>query len=116
MIAEITGRNTDFVMRADGTIMHALAIIYVVRAIEGVAEFKLIQHTPTDVEVLIVPDARWSTACAASIVRGLEARLGESCRVTVRVVESIAPEASGKHRYVISHVALPSGLEIGGVR
>ncbi len=98
-------------MRADGTIMHALAAIYVVRAAEGVAEFKLIQHTSTDVEVLVVPDGRWSPASEAGIVRGLEARLGDSCRVTIRLVEAIATEASGKYRYVVSHVPLPSGFD-----
>ncbi len=111
VVAEIAGRNTDFVVRADGTIMHALAAIYVVRAAEGVAEFKLIQHTSTDVEVLVVPDGRWSPASEAGIVRGLEARLGDSCRVTIRLVEAIATEASGKYRYVVSHVPLPSGLD-----
>ena len=44
VIAEVVGRRTDFLVRADGTIMHALAGIYVIRATEGVAEFKLIQH------------------------------------------------------------------------
>jgi phenylacetate-CoA ligase len=112
VIAEIAGRNTDFVVRADGTIMHALAVIYAVRATEGVAEFKVIQHTPTDVEVLVVRDARWSAASEAGIVRGLEERMGASCRVTIRVVDAIATEHSGKHRYVVSHVPLPSGLEL----
>ena len=110
VIAQVAGRTTDFVVRSDGTIMHALAVIYVVRATEGVAEFKLIQHAIDEVEVLVVPDLRWDTRSEAAIVSGLKARLGERCRVTVRRVESIAPEASGKFRYVASHVALPGGL------
>ena len=73
-IAEIAGRTSDFVVRSDGTIMHALAVIYVMRATEGVAEFKLIQHTPTEVEVLVVPDARWCPASAVVIDHGLKAR------------------------------------------
>jgi phenylacetate-CoA ligase len=31
-------------------------------------------------------------------------------RVNVRAVDQIAPEASGKHRYVVSHVALGGDL------
>jgi phenylacetate-CoA ligase len=110
VIAEVAGRTTDFVVRSDGTIMHALAVIYVLRAIEGVAEFKLIQHAVDEVGVVVVPDARWGPASEAAIVAGLKQRLGERCRVTVRVVESIAPEASGKFRYVVSHVPLAGGL------
>jgi phenylacetate-CoA ligase len=110
VIAEVAGRTTDFVVRSDGAIMHALAVIYVVRATEGVAEFKLIQHAIDAVEVLVVPEARWSSESAAAIVGGLRQRLGDRCRVTVRLVNSIAPESSGKFRYVVSHVPLAGGL------
>lgn len=110
VLAEVVGRSTDFLVREDGTIMHALAGIYVLRATEGLAEFKLIQHTTRDVEVLAVPNDRWSAAAPAGIESGLRQRLGASVRVTVRVVDAIPPEASGKHRYVISHVRLDGEL------
>jgi len=110
VIAEVAGRSTDFVVREDGTIMHALAVIYVLRAAEGVAEFKLIQHTVRDIEVRVVPDARWSEASAAAVEAGLRARLGNDLRIDLRLVESIPPEASGKYRYVVSHVPLHADL------
>jgi phenylacetate-CoA ligase len=106
VIAEIAGRTTDFVTRADGTLMHALAVIYVLRAAPGVAEFRLIQHTVRDVDVLIVRDAQWNEVSQHAVVAGLLARLGADVRVRVELVESIPPSASGKHRYVESRVAL----------
>jgi len=108
VIGEVAGRSTDFVVRPDGTIMHALAVIYVLRAIEGVGEFKVIQHERDRVEVLIVPNRHWTPAGAAAIKRGLQARLGADVRIETRVVEAIAPEASGKHRYVVSRVGVPA--------
>jgi phenylacetate-CoA ligase len=111
VIEEVVGRRTDFLVRADGTIMHALAGIYVVRATEGVAEFKLIQHDLRDIEVLVVADARWTPASARAIDAGLRHRLGDEVRVNVHVVEHIAAETSGKHRYVVSHVPLGGELE-----
>jgi phenylacetate-CoA ligase len=110
VIAEVIGRSTDFLVRADGTIMHALAGIYVLRSIEGVGEFKLMQHDLRDLEVLVVTGPRWTDASAAAIVAGLRRRLGDEVRITVRVVEQIAPEASGKHRYVVSRVPLAGQL------
>ena len=110
VIAEVVGRQTDFLVRADGTIMHALAGIYVVRATEGVAEFKLIQHDLHDLEVLVVPGPRWQAESTRTIQGGLRQRLGNDVRVTVRLVDQIAPEASGKHRYVVSRVALGGDL------
>jgi phenylacetate-CoA ligase len=110
VIAEVVGRSTDFVVRADGTIMHALAVIYVLRATEGVAEFKLVQHDLRNIEVLIVANPRWTPDSARAVTAGLQQRLGSDVRVAVQVVDVIAPEASGKHRYVVSHVPLASGL------
>lgn len=114
VIGEVLGRSTDFLVRADGTIMHALAGIYVLRATEGLAEFKLIQHSTTEVEVLAVPNARWRDQCILSIKAGLRQRLGESVSIAVKVVDQIPPEASGKHRYVVSHVRLGGDLDRAG--
>lgn len=111
VIAEVLGRQTDFLVRSDGTIMHALAGIYVLRAIEGVGEFKLIQHDRLDLEVLVVPNARWQPAMAQAIESGLHQRLGEDVRIRVALLDTIPPEASGKHRYVVSHVRLEGALE-----
>jgi phenylacetate-CoA ligase len=108
VVQEVSGRSTDFVVLADGTIMHALAVIYVLRAVPGVAEFKFIQHGVRDVEILIVPGAGWSETARASIVAGMAARLGNDVRIDIRAVPGIPGEASGKHRYVVSHVAAPA--------
>ncbi len=111
VIAEVLGRQTDFLVRSDGTIMHALAGIYVLRAVDGVGEFKLIQHDRASVEVLVVPNGRWQAGMTEEIQAGLRKRLGEDVRIEVRLVDGIPPEASGKHRYVVSHVRLDGGLE-----
>lgn len=110
VLGEVMGRTTDFVVRSDGTVMHALAVIYVLRELEGVAEFKFVQHTPREVEVRVVAGAAWNTRMRERIVSGLRGRLGSDVNVDVQLVDAIAPEASGKHRYVVSHVPLPEGL------
>jgi phenylacetate-CoA ligase len=112
VIGKVAGRSTDFVTRSDGTIMHALAVIYVLRAVEGVEEFKFIQHTTNQVEIIVVPDSWWNTEAKANVTQGIQARLGTDVRVDIRLVEAIPAEASGKHRYVVSHVPLPSELNV----
>lgn len=111
VIAEVTGRQTDFVVAADGRVMHALAVIYVLRAVPGIAQFKCIQHALDRMEVQIVPDANWSEAARHAVVAGLRARLGETLEVDLRMLDEIPPEASGKHRYVVSHVPLAGSLQ-----
>lgn len=110
VLAEVVGRTTDFIVRPDGVVMHALALIYVLRAVEGIAQFKIIQHTLRDVEVLVVSSAQWTDAGRAKIAAGLESRLGKEVRITLRLVDAIPGEASGKYRYVVSHVTSQRGL------
>jgi phenylacetate-CoA ligase len=106
----VIGRQTDFIVAADGRIMHALAVIYVLRAIPGVVQFKLIQHAVDRLEVQVVPDAHWNDAARESVMQGLHARMGPALKIDLKLLNAIAPEASGKHRYVVSHVPLNSAL------
>ncbi|MGE3774691.1 MAG: phenylacetate--CoA ligase family protein [Gammaproteobacteria bacterium] len=110
VLEAVSGRQTDFVVHEDGTIMHALAVIYVLRAIDGVDRFKCVQHTRRAMEVFVVPNSRWQADAAPQLVRGLQARLGTGVAVELRLVDDIAPEASGKHRYVVSHVQPDAAL------
>ena len=111
VIEEVIGRQTDFLVKADGTVMHALAAIYILRGVAGVGEFRVIQHTTRHVEVEIVTGESWRPEAKPEIVRQFRQRLGEAVTVTIREVEGILPEASGKYRYVVSHVPLPSALQ-----
>ena len=107
VLGNIAGRQTDYVVRSDGTVMHALSLIYVLRERPGVAAFKCVQHSPTYVEVQIVPSPEWSGSEAEAIRAGLRLRLGD-VEIHLQLRDEIPPEASGKHRYVVSHVGLPS--------
>lgn len=110
----VVGRQTDFVVASDGRIMHALALIYVLRAVPGIAQFKCVQHTRTSLEVQLVTDAHWNESSRLAVINGLRARLGADLDVTLRMLETIPPEASGKHRYVVSHVKLDEALRSMG--
>lgn len=104
VLQEVTGRTTDFIVRSDGTIMHALAVIYPLRAVAGIAQFKLVQHSVREVQVWIVPGPGWGDAGRAQAISGLAARLGTEARIEIRLVDRIPAEASGKHRQVVSYV------------
>jgi phenylacetate-CoA ligase len=108
-LKEIMGRTTDFVVRPDGAVMHALALIYIPRTIEGVEEFKIIQWSTTRIEVLIRPNSAWKAGTEREVVSRMGKRMGRGVKIDVAMVDKIPPEASGKHRYVVSHVPVTSG-------
>jgi len=104
LLKDIQGRTTDFVVAADGTVMHGLALIYVLRDTPGVEAFKIVQESLDQTRVLLVPGPGYTQAAGGAIERGLRGRLGEGVRIVVEEVPRIAPERSGKFRYVVSHV------------
>lgn len=105
ILKDIQGRSTDFVVAEDGTVMHGLALIYVLRDIPGVARFKIVQESLALTRVWVEPNVDFdSSTSLETIAAGLKARLGQTVEVDVQMVEMLPAEKSGKHRYVSSKV------------
>jgi phenylacetate-CoA ligase len=110
LLKEIQGRSTDFVVAQDGTVMHGLALIYVLRDLPEIASFKIVQESRERVRVIVVPATPLTSAVRETIDVGLRARLGKGVTVDIEEVSEISPEPSGKFRYVVSNVeATPAG-------
>jgi phenylacetate-CoA ligase len=104
VITEIQGRTTDFIVASDGTLMHGLALIYVLRSISGVKEFKVIQESMKHTRVLLVLSDTFESGRLAGIEQEIKSRLGQNVRVDLEPVSEIHAERSGKFRYVVSKV------------
>jgi len=109
LLKEIQGRSTDFLVARDGTVMHGLSLIYIVRDLPGVRQFKIVQESLDLTRIQLVVDASFDTANLAKIEAGGRARLGESVTIRVELLDAIPPEKSGKYRYVVSRVADQQG-------
>lgn len=104
VLSSIEGRQTDFIVAADGTVMHGLALVYIVRDLPGVRQFKVVQESLQRTRFLLVTEDGFPVDALPRIVRQAQARLGAEVEVLVERVAAIAPEKSGKYRYVVSHV------------
>ena len=104
VLKEVQGRTTDFIVARDGTVMHALALIYVLRELPGVASFRIVQESLDRTVVEVVPGEGYGESVRGRIREGIAARLGEGVEVVVREVAAIPRTRSGKHRYVESRV------------
>lgn len=105
LLKEIQGRTTDFIVAADGTLMHGLALIYEVRDVPGVAEFKIVQESLTHTRLLLDTDDAFESTSIDAIRSGFQKRLGAEVSIDIEQVDEIPREKSGKFRYVVSHVA-----------
>ncbi len=107
VIEEVLGRDTDFLIHQDGSIIHALAAIYVLRETLGIEQFKITQQAINDFEIVVVCNEHWNSNGLAMIADKFRARFGSACMTHIQLVNQILPEASGKMRQVVSKVALP---------
>jgi phenylacetate-CoA ligase len=105
LLHEIRGRTTDFVVAADGTVMHGLALIYILRDLHGIEAFKITQESLQRTVVQLVVGAGFDRGGIGAVSAAFRRRLGESVDIAVEFVERIPPEKSGKFRYVVSRVA-----------
>jgi phenylacetate-CoA ligase len=56
MLKEIQGRSTDFLTAQDGTIMHGLALVYILRDLPQIRAFKIVQESLDLTNVYIVSE------------------------------------------------------------
>jgi len=108
ILKEISGRTTDFIVAKNGSVMHGLALIYVLRDLPGVTEFKIIQESIDLTRVIISVDDCFLTESTQKIEKQFQERLGEDVTISVEIVDKVPAEKSGKFRYVISKVSVPN--------
>lgn len=105
LLREVQGRTTDFIVAHDGTVMHGLALIYVIRDLPGVCNFKIIQESLEQTRIQLVVDETFDQVNRHTIREGVQQRLGQGVRVDVELVGEISVEKSGKYRYVVSRIS-----------
>ena len=105
VLKDLQGRTTDFIYASDGTAMHGLSLIYILRDIVGVSHFKIIQNSLKALHVQVVKNNVYQESDTQSIIEQLQQRLGKDVEVSVEFLQEIPAEASGKYRYVINKMS-----------
>jgi len=104
MLKEIQGRSTDFLTAQDGTIMHGLALVYILRDLPQICAFKIVQESLDLTNVYIVSENGLSQEIREKIELEFRNRLGKNVKISILEVAEISAEKSGKFRYVVSKV------------
>ena len=101
-IRDIQGRKTDMLRTTDGGVAHALSVIYVLREEPAIRQFKVVQQADLGLDVTVIADDRFDQPRRERVRRMLQRRIGRGIDVRLSLVDQIAPDPSGKHRYVVS--------------
>jgi phenylacetate-CoA ligase len=99
---DIDGRVEDYVMTPDDRLIGRMDHVF--KSQFDVAEAQILQETKQAITVLLVPRPSYSQASQKSLLSELRARLGDTIRIDVRLVDGIPREPNGKLRAVKSAV------------
>ncbi|SEQ79574.1 phenylacetate-CoA ligase [Nitrosomonas sp. Nm51] len=105
LIREVQGRSTDFVVAQDGTVMHGLALIYILRDLPQIEAFKIVQESLDQTHIFLVCREALDKALLLRIEHAFKTRLGQAVNILIEQVTQIPAEKSGKFRYVVSKIA-----------
>lgn len=100
--AGVQGRFGDFLIAPDGAVL--MGIDHIPREVQHVARMQVIQESPTQVRILVLPLPGYSEADEAHILANARLKLPATMHVFVEVVERLERTAQGKTPFVIRKV------------
>tara|TARA_B100000446_G_scaffold94111_1_gene88273 strand:- start:27302 stop:29785 length:2484 start_codon:yes stop_codon:yes gene_type:complete len=104
VLKDIVGRSSDFVVAQDGSKLHGAALTYVLRDLTGIEGFKIVQKDTRLVHIDIVKGSGYKNENESLIVKEFSRRLGKDLECVFDYPGEIAPEPSGKYRYIVCEV------------
>jgi phenylacetate-CoA ligase len=109
VIRSVVGRVSDIITTPDGRVVHSEVFDYIMRefaspANPAVTGFRATQKDRNTFDVIIVAGPAYTPAAATGIEREVRAVFGQGANVTVRTVDRIPPDPSGKIRFFLSEV------------
>ena len=101
-LRELQGRANDFLIGRDGRMIHSSTANYVLREIPALRQYQLRQRADRHCDLYMVLHRPLTETELTRIRSGLQQVIDEPLEVTLIEQDSIAPEPSGKYRWVIS--------------
>jgi phenylacetate-CoA ligase len=111
LLERIDGRSNDAILTPDGRIMNSLAVVYPVREIAGIEQFRIYQKSTDNFHIQLVRNGNFFQTDSEDRIRKAWSELLRSpVQVTFEYLPSLASDPSGKFRHVVSDVA--PGLDL----
>ena len=103
-IRNVTTKAEDTVVTPDGRLISPSILTHPFKPFDQIIESQIIQTRIDHLLVKVVPSAEFTDVDEQKLIAGLRERLGPEVHVQIERVTEIPREASGKFRWVISHV------------
>ena len=110
MLGNLTSRAADIVVTPSGGMVPPKMITWIVKSLEGVRNWQVIQERPDELRVLVVRERPIDETELEGVRWYVGHRLGPGVHVSVECVPEIERTSRGKSRHVISRVPLKWGV------
>ena len=110
LLERIEGRSNDLIIAPDGRVINSLALIYPVREVEGIEQFRIVQKRSDSFHVQIVRNADFPSDGEGRIRTGWARLLRSPLHITFDYPSNIPHERLGKFRHIVSE--LPAGRSL----
>lgn len=110
MLGTLMSRAADILVTPSGEMVPPKMISWIIKFLEGVTTWQVIQERPDELRVMIVRDAPVEESELEGVRWYVGHRLGPDVTVTVERVPDIERTSRGKSRHVISRVPLTWGV------
>ena len=105
LLERIDGRSNDSVLAPDGRVINSLALVYPLREVEGIEQFRICQKTLGTFHVQIIRNEHFQPESEDRIRNAWIQLLRSPLNVTFEYVSEISRQRSGKFRHVVSEVS-----------
>ncbi len=110
MLSTLTSRAGDILVTPDGRMVPPIMVTWIVKFLEGVRDWQVVQESTTELRVLVVRDEPVTKDEFEGLHGYVSRRLGPEVRIGIELVTEIPRVARGKTRHVISKVPLVWGV------
>jgi phenylacetate-CoA ligase len=105
LLERIEGRSNDLVVAADGRLINALALVYPLREIAGIEQYRICQKHVDRFHVQLTCNGDFQRSGEERIRASWEQLLRTSVQVTFEYLPRIPSDPRGKFRHIVSEVA-----------
>lgn len=112
LLDRIEGRSNDSIVTPDGRIINSLALIYAVREVEGVEQFRIRQKAADRFHIQMVRTAAYRETAEQHIRQAWTKLLRASVTVVFEYLPALPPDRSGKFRHVVSDIPAGQSLAV----
>lgn len=108
LMKSISGRNTDVIFTPSGNRLIVHFFTGVLEHFQIIDKFQVIQRTHNSIDLKIVPVRQISSEQIDSIIKSLQEKGCSDLVINIEIVDEIPLPPSGKHRFIINEMKLPT--------